>query len=81
MAWMAGKPRYAEFVLDAAQRHTLSSLGVVGLACKSAATVGEALALHGKSRGDLWHGRRRPFIVFAWEQRSVASEVCGVHGK
>lgn len=48
MAWMAGKPRYAEFVLDAAQRHTLSSLGVVGLACKSAATVGEALALHGR---------------------------------
>jgi AraC-like DNA-binding protein len=46
MELMHAKPRYEAFVLAAAQRHTLSSLGVVGLACKSAPTVGEALALH-----------------------------------
>ncbi len=48
MEMMHGLPGYAEFVLDAAARYTFSSLGVVGLACKTAATVGEALALHGR---------------------------------
>lgn len=46
LAWMHGRAGYAEFVQDAARRHTASSLGVVGLACKTAATVGEALARH-----------------------------------
>lgn len=43
---MFGKPRFAAFVVAAARTHTLASLGVVGLACKTVATVGEALACH-----------------------------------
>lgn len=46
MELMAGKPRFAEFLVAAARAHTLASLGVVGLACKTVATVGEALACH-----------------------------------
>ncbi len=48
MAWMAERPDYAAFVLDAVERHTAASLGVVGLACKTAATAGEAMARHGR---------------------------------
>lgn len=46
MELMHGKPGYGDFVLAATALHTLSSLGIVGLACKTAATVGEALACH-----------------------------------
>ncbi len=46
MELMARKPDYAGFVVDAVERHTPSSLGIVGLACKSAATVGEAMTWH-----------------------------------
>ncbi len=48
MAWMAENAEYAAFVLDAVQRHTAASLGVVGLACKTSATVAEALQRHGR---------------------------------
>lgn len=43
---MHTKPRFAEFVVAAAAAHTLASLGIVGLACKTAATVGDAMASH-----------------------------------
>ena len=43
---MFARPDYTGFILDAARSHGLSSLGVVGLACKTAATLGEALACH-----------------------------------
>lgn len=46
MELMASRPRYPDFVLAAVRLHTASSLGVVGLACKSCATVGEAFACH-----------------------------------
>lgn len=48
MDWMATRPGFAEFVLDAVSRHTANSLGVVGLACKTAAFLGEAMARHGR---------------------------------
>lgn len=48
MAWMAERPNYAAYVLDVVQRHTPSSLGVVGLACKTAATAGDAMMRHGR---------------------------------
>lgn len=48
MAWMAERPDYGAFVLDVVRRHTPSSLGVVGLACKTAATAGEAMVRHGR---------------------------------
>jgi len=46
--WMYRKPRYPDFVLDAVRRHDASSLGVVGLACKTAPTVAAALTLHAR---------------------------------
>lgn len=46
MELMHAKGDYAAFVLTATALHGLSSLGIVGLACKTAATVGEALACH-----------------------------------
>jgi len=46
MELMFGKPRFGEFLVAAASTHTLASLGVVGLACKTVATVGEAMACH-----------------------------------
>ena len=48
MELMFSKGGYAPFVLAATARHTASSLGVLGLACKTAATVGEALACHAR---------------------------------
>lgn len=46
MELMFAKPRFAEFLVSAASAHTLASLGVVGLACKTVATVGAAMACH-----------------------------------
>ena len=46
MELMYARQGYASFVLEAARRYSLSCLGVVGLACKTAATVADALALH-----------------------------------
>lgn len=46
MELMFEKPDFGRFLVAAAGLHTLSSLGVVGLACKTVATVGEALACH-----------------------------------
>lgn len=46
MEWMVQRPGFAGFVLTAARGHGAASLGVVGLACKTAATVGEALHCH-----------------------------------
>ncbi len=48
MEWMAQRPDFATFVLDAVQRHTATSLGVVGLACKTSSFLGEAMARHGR---------------------------------
>ena len=48
MEWMATRPGFPAFVLDAVQRHTATSLGIVGLACKTAAFLGEAMARHGR---------------------------------
>ena len=48
MEWMAEGPNYAAYALDVVRRHTPSSLGVVGLACKTAATAAEAMARHGR---------------------------------
>jgi len=44
--WMAARPGYDDFVLDAVQRHTFGTLGVVGLACKTLDTIHEALMCH-----------------------------------
>ena len=46
MELMFAKPNYPQFVVAAAGLHTLPSLGVVGLACKTVATVSEALSCH-----------------------------------
>jgi AraC-like DNA-binding protein len=46
MECMARREDFGGFLLDAVGRHTIASLGVVGLACKTVATVGEALACH-----------------------------------
>ena len=46
MELMFAKPRYAEFVVAAAAAHTVRSLGVLGLACKTVATLGEAMLCH-----------------------------------
>lgn len=46
LEWMYGRENYPDFVLSAVALHTPSSLGVVGLACKTAETVGEAMACH-----------------------------------
>jgi AraC-like DNA-binding protein len=35
-----------DFMVDAARRHTIASLGIVGLACKTVPTVGVALRCH-----------------------------------
>jgi AraC-like DNA-binding protein len=43
---MFAKPQFGRFLVAAAATHTLASLGVVGLACKTVATFGEALACH-----------------------------------
>ncbi|MEM6290193.1 MAG: AraC family transcriptional regulator ligand-binding domain-containing protein [Myxococcota bacterium] len=48
MEWMAQRPDFADFVLDAVQRHTATSLGIVGLACKTSSFLGEAMARHGR---------------------------------
>lgn len=48
MELMATKPRYEEFVLAAVERHNASSLGAVGLACRSCSSVAEAFACHGR---------------------------------
>lgn len=48
LAWMATRPGFAAFVLDAVSRHGPASLGVVGLACKTSPTIGDALARHGR---------------------------------
>lgn len=48
MAWMSSRPDFAAFILDVVRRHTPASLGVVGLACKTAASLGEALVRHGR---------------------------------
>ncbi|MFT4624567.1 MAG: AraC-like DNA-binding protein [Myxococcota bacterium] len=48
-AHLGGEPRpFAAFLVDAARRYTLASLGVVGFACKTSATLGEALGHHGR---------------------------------
>jgi AraC-like DNA-binding protein len=46
MEMLFGRTGYADFVMAATELHTLSSLGVVGLACKTAPTVGDAMACH-----------------------------------
>lgn len=43
---MAARPDYADFVADAVHRHTFSTLGIVGLACKTLDTIQGALACH-----------------------------------
>lgn len=48
MERMFARDGYPAFVLDAVSRHGAASLGVVGLACKTAPTVGEAIARHGR---------------------------------
>ncbi len=48
MEWMASRPDFGRFVLEAVGRHTAASLGIVGLACKTAANLGEALERHGR---------------------------------
>lgn len=44
--WMASRDDFPLFVVDAVRRHGLGSLGIVGMAAKTLATVGEALACH-----------------------------------
>ncbi|MCO4772067.1 MAG: helix-turn-helix domain-containing protein [Deltaproteobacteria bacterium] len=44
--WMSLRDDYPRFVVDAVQRHGLASLGIVGMAAKTLATVGEAVGCH-----------------------------------
>jgi AraC-like DNA-binding protein len=46
MELMAAQPRFAQFLIATTRSHTLSTLGLVGLACKTVATVGEAMLCH-----------------------------------
>ncbi len=46
MELMAAKPDYPRFVLAAVGLHTASSMGAVGLACRSCSTLAEAFACH-----------------------------------
>ena len=48
MELMAAKPDYPGFVLAAVGLHTASTMGAVGLACRSCSTLGEAFACHGR---------------------------------
>lgn len=48
MEFMFGRGDYLEFVRRAAAMHGASSLGVVGLACKTAPSVAAALQLHAR---------------------------------
>lgn len=46
MELMQDRGQWLEFALAAVSRHTVSSLGIVGLACKTVPTVGQALQCH-----------------------------------
>jgi AraC-like DNA-binding protein len=46
MELMFAKPDFGRFLVAAAASHTLASLGVVGLACKTVQTIGDAMACH-----------------------------------
>jgi AraC-like DNA-binding protein len=46
MELMERRGGFGSFLVDAASRHTIASLGVVGLACKTVPTVREALTCH-----------------------------------
>ena len=48
MELMYRKPRYPSFVVGAATAHGASSLGIVGLSCKTVPTVAAALACHSR---------------------------------
>ncbi len=48
MELMYSKPAYPELVISAAAAHDGSSLGIVGLACKTMANVGAAMACHAR---------------------------------
>lgn len=48
MELMFSRGRFAEFAIAAAREHDASSLGVVGLACRSMPDVGSALACHAR---------------------------------
>lgn len=48
MELMASKPGFPHFVLAAVGLHTASSMGAVGLACRSRSTLAEAFACHGR---------------------------------
>lgn len=48
MAWMFEGDDYLEFLRRAVDKHGAKSLGVVGLACKTTADVGRAMALHAR---------------------------------
>lgn len=48
MELMAAKPDYPGFVLAAVSLHTASSMGAVGMACRSCSTLGEAFACHSR---------------------------------
>lgn len=45
---MHDKPDYGEFVLATAKAHDAATLGVLGLACKTASNVGAAMACHAR---------------------------------
>ncbi|MEL6544951.1 MAG: AraC family transcriptional regulator ligand-binding domain-containing protein, partial [Myxococcota bacterium] len=46
MELMYRKPHYERFVLAAVRSHTAASLGVVGMACRSCATLAQAFECH-----------------------------------
>lgn len=48
MEWALRRPHYEDFLMAAVAGHGPSSLGIVGLACKSLATVGAAMACHSR---------------------------------
>lgn len=45
---LLGEADFARFLVDAARRHRMDSLGVVGIACRAAPTVGDALSRHAR---------------------------------
>lgn len=72
MELMHQRADYPRFVLEAARRYSLSSLGIVGLACKTTSTVSEALALH--QRYQRLTNRSASYRVLAHDDELVIEE-------
>jgi len=69
---MAQKPDYPRFVLLAAEMFLASSMGAVGLACRSCASMAEAFACHGRFQA--LTNRSAEYAVSVVDNRLVIEE-------